>query len=507
MSRSKRAFFGAATSFLQYGLQIGLQIVLAPFVLSKAGQEVLGAYAILMQAVGFLNILDTAASITMSRFMAQALGLSDDGKRFDRLMSTGRTMLLITNFLFAIGAIGCSIFAINHLGMSSELQEQARQALFLLSIWAMVRAPIVIYGNGLNATQDLAYRNTVMAASSAIRILVSLGLVALGMGLVGLVLGYLVAEATDAAICRYRFRRKHPERHPGWGISDKELFREMVYYTLPVVLMVLSFRLVYYTDNLVVGFMFGAAAASVYYSTQMPAFMAWNGILRVADNVAPAMNELYARRETHKLKSGFLRLFRYDLLLALPLTIGVFALNKTLVSIWVGFVQYAGDLMTLWLAVFIPIVILSHLDKTLLMVAGAKMRAVAIMELLEGLGNIGLSIVLGRLIGLSGIMLATLLARIPTAIYLQYHAQKVLQIGFGELIRETVRPAIGASLVTAGALALMLNVMGEPENLIALTLLITIAVVVHMVSAWGIGLNRLERELVWSYLRRRFDLT
>ncbi len=58
MSGTSRAIKGAVTSFLQYGLQIVLQIALAPLVLRAAGQETLGAYVSLMQAIGYLALVD-----------------------------------------------------------------------------------------------------------------------------------------------------------------------------------------------------------------------------------------------------------------------------------------------------------------------------------------------------------------------------------------------------------------------------------------------------------------
>ena len=87
MSRTSRALKGTLTSFLQYGLQIVLQAALVPLVLHIAGRETLGAYAILMQAIGYLALADLGFSVATNRFLAQAYGHDDGGLRFRQGMS------------------------------------------------------------------------------------------------------------------------------------------------------------------------------------------------------------------------------------------------------------------------------------------------------------------------------------------------------------------------------------------------------------------------------------
>ena len=82
MSRSTRAAKGFLTSILQYASQIAVQALLAPVVLRIAGRETLGAYAAIMQAVAYLALVDLGSSWSLERFLAQALGLNDKGKRF-----------------------------------------------------------------------------------------------------------------------------------------------------------------------------------------------------------------------------------------------------------------------------------------------------------------------------------------------------------------------------------------------------------------------------------------
>jgi O-antigen/teichoic acid export membrane protein len=108
MSRTSRALKGTLTNFLQYGLQIILQAALVPLVLHIAGKEMLGAYAILMQAISYLALADLGFSVAANRFLAQAHGLDDGGLRFRQVMGTARTFAFFSNILVFISSGGLS---------------------------------------------------------------------------------------------------------------------------------------------------------------------------------------------------------------------------------------------------------------------------------------------------------------------------------------------------------------------------------------------------------------
>ena len=85
MNRTERAAAGFLLSLAQYGTQIGLQIVLAPAVLLLAGRETLGAFAILMEVVGYFTILDQGAGMSIGRYFAQAHGQPGGDQEFARV--------------------------------------------------------------------------------------------------------------------------------------------------------------------------------------------------------------------------------------------------------------------------------------------------------------------------------------------------------------------------------------------------------------------------------------
>lgn len=93
MSRSGRAAKGFAASIVQFWTQMLVQVLLAPIVLHVAGRETLGAYAAIMQTLGFLYLFDVVGDWSLERFLAQATGQEDGGARFRVLFTTARTLI------------------------------------------------------------------------------------------------------------------------------------------------------------------------------------------------------------------------------------------------------------------------------------------------------------------------------------------------------------------------------------------------------------------------------
>lgn len=432
-NRAERATKGTLVSFLQYGTQIVLQLFLAPLVLSIAGQETFGAYVLLMQVLGYIAMSDLGISVSLNVFMARATGCDDSARRLLVVLSTARNFLCISNSftVFIILLLSTKIdFLFQHAQSNSE---SFQRCLIILAVWQVIKSPWSVYGVSLSATQNLATAGFIGIAGNTGRVVFSLSFLFFGMGLEGLVLGSVLSDALSFALSTWQFRKIYPTLRPSWGISDRILLKEMLLFGMQSMLINIAWRLVYLTDNIVVGYLFGTAAVSVYYSTQIPTTIAFNLVNRFHDNASPALNELAARGEMGKLRKNFLRLHRLSLMLALSFAGGIFLLNQKFVTLWVGTLQYAGDTMTAALSAFVVLITINHLSY-IFFISSGRIFVFGLIGILEGLTNLGLSFWLGRIIGLEGVMLASVVANIPATALVLFISMRRLDIKFIEYI-------------------------------------------------------------------------
>jgi O-antigen/teichoic acid export membrane protein len=442
-SRTSRAAKGTITSFIQFALQIVTQAAVAPLVLRIAGQETLGAYGVLMQAIAYLALVDLGFGVALGRFLSQAYGLTDERKTFRQIVATSRAYFLCSNILFAVLVL---IFASRVGGFFSftpSVASNARIGLYLVAAWSVIRTPVAFYGSALLATQNLAAANSISALGNVMRAVFSVGLVAAGAGLVGLMMANILAEALTFWSQAWYYKKCYPEDYFGWGFPDRKLFRHMFGFSGAYFLVNIANRLTFGTDNLLVGAMFGVIYASVYYTTQMPTLLLVALVWRLADNAAPAMNELYARQSFDQLKVAYLRLLRYSLLMGLGLALGILSFNKPLISLWVGARQYGGGLMTVALAIFSVGQIADHLNATVMVVLG-RLKWLSIFTISGGLIKLALALSLRRIVGPPSVMVASALVEIPLTLCMSAYSLSLLGISYEVVLRKVVGRTVWA---------------------------------------------------------------
>lgn len=503
-SRANKAAKGAGVGFLQCGLQIILQALLAPLILKISGRETLGAYAILMQAIGYGILLDLGFGTALSRYLAQAFGIDDKGYRFVETFNIGRRFYLFTNFIF-----GCLIFVFSHrvnkiLLVNEIILSQARLSLYLFGLWVIIRTPLTMYNNTLTATQNLAASNFIAIVGNANRLIFSLVLVFMKTGLVGLMLANILAEILIAYLHLRRFKKLFPDYKFGWGIRDWVLFKDMCSFGLRYWGVNAAVLFFYGTDNIVIGYLYGAALASIYYTTKIPISLTAHLIFKLPENAAPAANELFARKEYIALQNAYLRLLRCSMLLVVPIALAAISLNRLLVSLWVGSRQYGGDLMTVAFAVYAILSAINHVNGHMVVVCG-NIRHWSTLSIILGIANLLLSLFLGRVLGIPGVAVALVLTCLPGLVFLWYRSMQSLKIKFAQLWNEVYKPTL-ISNIPVGILTIIIimKLSSLTFSWVTLFILIGLYALFWGVGIYKFGINDKERNTIISFVKLRF---
>jgi O-antigen/teichoic acid export membrane protein len=481
-----------------------VQILLAPIVLRVAGRETLGAYAAIMQTLSLLALVDIAGSWSLERFLGQATGLDDGGKRFRNVFTTSRTILLITNCVFATLVFIFSFFVPRLFHLTPAVANEARYALYVIAVWAIVRTPLAAYSNASMATQDIAATNLIGALGGVLRTLASLGFVLGGAGLFGLMLGGTVAEAIGNLLYRFRFRRLNPTLSPGWGVPDKALLKEMLGFGGHAAFLNIGNMLWFNSGNMVAGITNGAASASSFYTTQMPTNTVSMMIYRMTEAAVPAVNELHGRKDHEKVRQAFIRLCQLMLLFHLPLAVGVLLFNRDVVVSWVGAQQYAGTLLTASLASFCLVNSIQRLSIVFSFIFG-WVRLLSITAFIQGMANFALAFYLGRRFGLGGITLALVIVTTPQMIILLHKIDGHLKVGMVKLLGSSVVRSI-VPIVAATALGLLVHahVTIARRHFVGLAAELLTFTVVYTVLAWFFFATAQDRSDVRRFAGRLF---
>lgn len=498
-TRTSRAIKGSITSVIQNILAILFQLFLTPMILIYSGQEMLGGYAIIMQVIGYGILLDFGFSTAFTRYLCQSFNLSEKNPRFSELLTIGRNILFITNFLasslLVVAALNIEILIRD----SETIQSQAKFALYLMAIWMLLRTPLYIYNTALTASQDMAAINIISVVTNLIRILITLALTYFGFGLLGLIVATIFAEMCQYVIQRSYFLKKYPNYPVYWGFGNPKIGKEMVYFGFGYWGVNLAVVLLLSTDNIIAGTIYGAASASIYYSTKMLGSLVIQFISRLIDNVYPALNEMIGNKNYSEVRNVYLRLFRYILLILIPSTLAIAVFSKSLVTLWVGDKQYAGPIMAIALALFVFVQILNHLHGLMTLVLG-NLRHWSQISIACGLLSFGLGYSLGKIMGVQWILFGITFAMLPIFWLLFYRVVHELDIALTE-VATNILPAIFACipLLTIVWINELIIVVPTFLNVVAT---LSIYTLIWASGTWFFGINANERNQIQNLITK-----
>lgn len=493
-TRTDKAVKGAITSLVQFCILIVLQAILAPIILRNSGQEVLGAYSIVMQIVGYGLILDFGLGVALSRYLSQSFSYSDENEKFIKIFNIGRYLILLTNMLFSVFIMVLAFNVESLIASSNMILAEARYSLYLFSVWVIIRTPLILYGHGLLASQNMAAANIISLVCSASRLVLSLYLIYAGFDLIGLVFANVVTEFAGLILQKIYFNKLYPKIDLTWRRPNIRLTREFFAFGLKYWGVNIAVVLTVGSDSIIVGHLYGAAVAAVFYTTKIPSFLITQAIYKISDNSASAINELFARGNFNSVMLAYLKILRYSLLLAIPVAIGIVGFNKGIITVWVGINQYAGSVMSFALAIFLLTQVISHINAMITLAVG-DLRNWMMISLVTGIVSIVLAYALGKFFGMQWVMVAIAVMDIPVFLFLMRRAITGLNLSYERVWHEGIRPAVLAALPLFCWVVFVIRT-DQATNLIRLGASITIFAILWLLGLYILGINKNEREAI-----------
>jgi O-antigen/teichoic acid export membrane protein len=429
MSRKKRAIYGILTASISYFVLIVVQIVLSPLILKRYGQETLGAYASIMQLIGYLTLLDAALNFTFNRFIAQAHGSADQDFQVTRAFVAARALTTALGLLNAALIVLVIPFVSLLFDIGGSLEQDMQMALLILAIGTALRSPFMVYATFLNASQQMAFLNIVSTTAGVLRGLLILLLVQLNGGITGIIFGSLIAEFLGTIACFAFFRLKSKNLlSAGWKV-DLGYLKELTLFGKDSLIIQVVNKIRFQTDTLLVGIFLSVSAASVFYSSITPPMMCFTLANLVMSNTLPGMNEIIGGGDTAKIKDIYLRLFRYVALLSFIALAGISFLNRYVVTMWVGIEQHAGWKLDILFALQASLLIINSFNGNFLVAMG-KVNVIARLSTWVTIAGLILSVVLLKLFGMVGLMASSVIV----LVYGTFVSFKLTETIFGKRI-------------------------------------------------------------------------
>jgi O-antigen/teichoic acid export membrane protein len=438
------------SNWLLTAITIAATYVLTPFVIHTLGQDGYGTWTLITALTGYMNLLALGVPMACVRYLAQHVTERDTAQTNSVIGSCVGLYLMIGAAALVVGlAATAGLTAM--FGIPAPLQTEARAACALMVLQVSLGFIGLLPEGIMFAHHDFVVRNAVRIAAVALRLGLTIGLLALHASLTMLAAVQLAVLIFDFSVTLVLVRRRYPGVRVRLGDFEWRMVRRIFSFSVYVLLLGAGARLSFETDAMVIGAVLGVAAIPFYAVANSLIVYLMEFTIAIAAVVAPMATRLDTEGRRDELVALFLKWSKISLSLTLMAGLFLIVLGPRFIGWWIGadYEQPAGvvlQILTISCFAFLPV---RGVALPILMGLG-KPRTPTIAFLATGVLNLILSIVLARPLGLAGVALGTAIPNVLFAAVVLVVACRELGISVAAYLRYVVpRAAAGAVIPLA----------------------------------------------------------
>ena len=315
--------------------------------------------------------------------------------------------------------------------------------------------PFSVYGGIVGGFQRYHVNSSVAIATSVAVALVNVAVLSAGYGLVEMVAATTTVRVLSYFVYRLNAHRIFPALRIRPSSFRRDRLRELTSFSVYSALIDWGNRLNYSLDSMVIGAFLGPAFVAVWAvaeriisGTQLLTNQL-NGVL------FPVVVDSDAMQQQQRLQRVLLEGTRFSLAMVLPIAMALVSLANPLIYAWVGrknpgLMESAVVVQVLAFAVALRV---GNATGTVVLKGAGQHRMLAWTNILTGVVNVGLSMLLVRRWGLVGVAVGTLIPVGAAAIFILFPAScRRVGLPVSAVVRRAVWPAAWPALLVGGLL-------------------------------------------------------
>lgn len=402
----RRILRGAVWNWMGFVITAAVAFFLSPYIVRHLGNVAYGVWVLVNAAVSYLALLDLGMRGTVVRFVATnaSRGQHDEASRavsaamWFRLIVAG--LILVASGVFA--AIVSKVFKI-----PPEMISAAHWAILISGTNLAISLTFSVFSGVLNGLHRFDMISGVTMVQSLLSALGLYFVIRSGRGIVAMALVQLLMTIGGSLTLLRFARQTYPELKISVQLPSRGIVKELWAYSFALFAIAISGRVIYYTDNLVIGAFLPVSAVTFYAIGGNLVEYLREILSSLAVTFLPAASNLDAPEHRDQLQRLAIQGTRAVLLVALPIEAALYFRGATFIRLWMGpeyGVPSGHVLRVLLLAWFF---IAGNFCNGNIVYGLAKHKIVAVWTAVEAVANLSLSIFLVRRIGSIGVAWGT----------------------------------------------------------------------------------------------------
>jgi O-antigen/teichoic acid export membrane protein len=409
-----------STRYVAILIEMIVGLVVLPFNVSHLGKSAYGLWMLTASVTAYFSILDMGYSGALVKFVAQYRARRDL-RALNEILSTTYSVFATFGAITYLIAIVLAVYIDRFFQLSPDQVYLGRVVLLVTSLNVAGGTVFSVYGGVINGFQRYDLNNIVGTVSSVITALVNVVVLALGYGLVELVVATTAVRVLTYWVYRANAYRVFPGLHlTARGFSLARL-REVTGFSVYMLLIDWAKKLNYSVDALVIGAFMNTSAVAVWSVGQRLAETTQRLTNQLNDVLFPTVVDNDAASRLDRLQAILLQGTKLSLATVIPIGGTLILMATPLVNAWVG-PEFSGTVIVLQLLSLTVIVRVGIATAYTVLKGAGRHRLVAYTMTIAAVVNLALSIALVKPMGLAGVALGTFIPVTASSIFILFPA-------------------------------------------------------------------------------------
>lgn len=469
-----------------------ISFALAPVVVNTLGSVYYGIWTLLMQFTGYLWLFDFGVRESVIKYVAQ-YHASGERAKLETTVRTATTVYAIVTVVALAVVVGITALLPYVFNVPVEAISTARIVAFVTGATVAQSFLTNVFVGVLMGMQRIYLISRVGILFTLVRAGATYVLLTSGYGIVALSVVNLVLSLANAALVVYYCRVFLPELRLGPVRPIRSEVLKLLNYGKYVLLSNIGDKIVFATDALVIGVFLPIAALTPYAIGGTLIGHMRSVVMAMAQVFNPLASSLRAGGGDDVLQRLLQTGAKGAMLVGLPLCIGFVALGERFVLLWIGpeHAATAGQVQTVLAIGYV--VGLPYYTISGILYGLGQHRSVAILRVVEGVLNLGLSVVLVNLLGVVGVAIGT---AIPHIIVVGWILPRTLPRVFPINLRDYYWNVYGRTLLAAipfVAATWAIRSIVQPASLVSFFLWGALSLLAYVPPVWLFALSGDDR--------------
>ena len=429
--------------------------VLYPFLVGTLGKEQYGIWLLITAVTGYLTLLHLGIPLATVRHISKyrAQGKTDD---VNRVIGSSLVLYLCMAAVVTVAGVITSFALERVFKIPDQYEHVARYAVLIATTTAALNFPFEVLEGVMTAVQDFVILAAIKVGLVVTRVALCFLLVTNENGLL-VIAGVLLSVAILQALLLFLYiRRKHPEISLSPRHFNTKMLKEILGYSLFVLLFQVASRLAFQTDPMVIGSVISSGAI-VYFSVGNNFLNYLMQFVRgISRALVPKSSELSTKGGLGALASIYQSYSQLTFLFVLPACVLFMTIGDDFIAIWMGeeFREPSGAVLRILTPSYLLFLVQRGVGHPILM-GIARVKFPTIVMALSSLANVGVSIIWGIQYGLNGVAWGTALPNIVNAAVMVVYTCRVLNVTIRRyLIHSLLKPSLSIAFILPPALVL-----------------------------------------------------